>query len=92
MLADPGRRAILDAAMAPHDVRIGDDIGGRFTGTGAVMGFRARLEVGELGIRSTVPGEGAIGHGWEALVDRLAGPRLGMTLGSGSTPERGVML
>jgi hypothetical protein len=73
LLADPGRRAILQAAMAARDLRIGDDIGGRFTGTGVVMRFRARLEAGELVIRSTLPDEGVIGRGWEALVDILAG-------------------
>ncbi len=46
LLADPGRRAILEAAMAGHDLRIGDDIGRRFTGTGAVMRYRARPEAG----------------------------------------------
>jgi hypothetical protein len=73
LLADPRRRAILEAAMAAHDLRIGDDLAGSFSGTGAVMGFRARLEVGELVIRSTVRDEGVIGRGWEALVDLLAG-------------------
>ena len=73
LLADPRRRAILEAAMAANDLRIGDDIGGSFTETGAVMGFRARLEAGELVIRSTVPGEGVIGRGWEALLRLLAG-------------------
>ena len=71
--ADPRRRAILEAAMAAHDLRIGDYIGGSFSGTGALVGFRARLEAGELVIRSTVQDEGVIGRGWEALLELLAG-------------------
>ena len=31
LLADPGRRAALEAAVAQHDLRIGDYIGGGFT-------------------------------------------------------------
>ena len=57
--------------VATHDLRIGDDIGGGFTPKGAVMGFRARLEDGELVLRATDGGR-RIATGWDALLDRLA--------------------
>jgi hypothetical protein len=38
-----------------------------------LVGFRARLEAGELVIRSTAPDEGVIGRGWERLLGLLAG-------------------
>jgi hypothetical protein len=63
---------VLEAVVAKYDLRIGDDIGGGFTPKGAVMGFRSSLEAGELVIRSTLPDEGVIGRGWEALLDRLS--------------------
>jgi hypothetical protein len=59
--------------MATHDLRIGAYLGGGFTQKGAVMGFRARLEHGELVIRSTVRDEGVIGRGPEPLHELLAG-------------------
>ena len=45
VLADPGRRAVLEAVVAKHDLRIGECIGAGFTPKGAVMGFRAKLPV-----------------------------------------------
>jgi hypothetical protein len=74
LLADPARRASLEAVFAKHDLRIGDDTGGRLSGTGAVTGSRATLEAGELVIRSTLPDEGAIGRGWEAAGRAPRGP------------------
>ena len=70
LLADPGRRAALEAVVAKHDLRIGDYIGGGFTPKGAVMGFRARLEDGELVLRKTDGGR-RLATGWDALLDRL---------------------
>ena len=57
--------------VAKHDLRIGDDIGGGFTPKGAVMGFRARLEDGELVLRK-IGGNRRIATGWGALLDRLS--------------------
>ena len=57
--------------VAKHDLRIGDYIGGGFTPRGAVMGFRARLEDGELVLRATDGGR-RLATGWDALLDRLA--------------------
>ena len=71
LLADPERRVAFEAVVAKHDLRIGDYIGGGFTPKGAVMGFRARLEDGELVLRS-VDGGRRIAKGWDALLDRLA--------------------
>ena len=56
--------------VAKHDLRIGDDIGGGFTPKCAVMGFRARLENGELVLRKTDGGR-RLASGWDALLDRL---------------------
>jgi hypothetical protein len=52
LLADPERRAALETVVVKHDLRIGDYLGGGFTPKGAVMGFRARLEDGELVLRN----------------------------------------
>ncbi len=57
--------------VATHDLRIGDDIGGGFTPKGAVMGFRARLEDGDLVLRKTDGGR-RLASGWDALLDRLS--------------------
>ena len=57
--------------VARHDLRIGDYIGGGFTPKGAVMGFRARLEDGELVLRKTDGGR-RLATGWDALLDRLS--------------------
>ncbi len=71
LLADPGRRAALEAVVAKHDLRIGDHIGGCFTPKGAVLGFQARLEDGGLVLRKTEGGR-RLAFGWEALLDRLS--------------------
>jgi hypothetical protein len=71
LLADPERLAALEAVVAQHDLRIGDDIGGGFTLKGAVMGFRARVEDGELVLRKTDGGR-RLSSGWDALLDRLS--------------------
>ena len=60
----------LEAVVAKHDLRIGDDIGGGFTLKGALMGFRARLEDDELVLRKTDGGR-RLASGWDALPDRL---------------------
>jgi hypothetical protein len=57
--------------VAKHDLRIGDYIGGGFTPKGAVMGFRTRLEDGDLVLRKTDGGRRLV-SGWDALLDRLS--------------------
>jgi hypothetical protein len=71
LLADPGRRAALGAVVATNDLSIGDDIGGGFIPKGAVMGFRARVEDGELVLRKTDGGR-LLASGWDAVLDRLS--------------------
>jgi hypothetical protein len=57
--------------VVKHDLRIGDYIGGGFTPRGAVMGFRAGPEDGELMLRA-VDGGRRLAKGWDALLDRLS--------------------
>ena len=57
--------------VAKYDLRIGDYVGGGFTPKGAVMGFRARMEDGELILRKT-DGGWRLASGWDALLDRIA--------------------
>jgi hypothetical protein len=71
LLADPKRRAALEAVVARHDLSVGHYLGGSFR-PGVVPGYRARLEGGELVLRGIDDGA-QVGVGWDALLELLRG-------------------
>ena len=63
VLADPSRRAPLERAFDYHPLAMGDYAGSSFSGDDCAVGFVARMENGELVMRT--PSREICGRGWD---------------------------